>query len=51
MTEWKKIEKNEIEKIMGPFETKGERYGKRQASRARGMRKMVSLVKNGSTEG
>ena len=50
MTEWKKIEKHELEKIMVPFETKGERYGKRQAFRARGMRKMVSLVENGSTE-
>ena len=50
MTEWKKIEKNELEKIMVPFETKGERYGKRQAFRARSMRKMVSLLQNGSTE-
>ena len=51
MTGWKKIEKeDELDKIMGPFETKGKRYGKRQALRARSMRKMVSLLQNGSTE-
>ena len=50
MTGWKKIEKDELEKIMVPFETKGKRYGERQAFRARSMRKMVSLLQNGSTE-
>ena len=51
MTGWKKIEKeDELEKIMVPFETKGKRYGKRQALRARSMRKMVSLLQNSSTE-
>ena len=50
MTWWKKMEKDELEKIMAHFETKGKRYGKRQAFRARSMRKMFSLLQGGSTE-